>query len=70
MNARTRNLFDSVFLVIPPPLPPPSIVYRLNNNIFDKNIFKLQWFKEYLFCRLDSDPKRKDWRDNVSKVAA
>ena len=24
----------------------PSIVHRLNKNIFDQSMFKLQWFKE------------------------
>ena len=49
----------------------PSIVHRLNKNIFDQNVFKLQWFKEYLFCRLDRNLESKeDLRQNISKVAA
>ena len=46
----------------------PSIVHRLNKNIFDQ---KLQWFKDYLFCRLNPNPEGKeDLRDNIPKVAA
>ena len=49
----------------------PSIVHRLNKNIFDQKVFKLQWFKEYLFCRLNPNPESKeDLRENISKVAA
>ena len=34
-------------------------------------MFKLQWFKEYLFCRLNPNPESKeDLRKNISKVAA
>ena len=59
-NARTKNMLDSVFLV-----------HRLNKNIFDQNMFKLQSFKEYLFCRLNPNPETKeDLRENISKVAA
>ena len=47
------------------------IVHRLNKNIFDQNMFTLQWFKEYLFCRLNPNPESKeDLRENISKVAA
>ena len=61
-SARTKNLFDSVFF------SRPSIVHRLNKNIFDQ---KLQWFKDYLFCRFNPNPEGKeDLRDNISKVAA
>ena len=49
----------------------PSIVHRLNKNIFDQNVFKLQWFKGYLFCRLNPNPESKeDLKENISKVAA
>ena len=49
----------------------PSIVHRLNKNIFDQNVFKLQWFKEYLFCSLYPNPESKeDLKENISKVAA
>ena len=34
-------------------------------------MFKLQWFKDYLFCRLNPNPESKeDLRENISKVAA
>ena len=42
-----------------------------NENIFDQNMFKLQWFKEYLFYRLNLNPESKeDLRENISKVSA
>ena len=34
-------------------------------------MFKLQWFKDYLFCSLNPNPESKeDLRENISKVAA
>ena len=34
-------------------------------------MFKLQWFKEYLFCELNRNPESKeDLRENISKVEA
>ena len=34
-------------------------------------MFKLQWFKGYLFCRLNPNSEnKKDLRENNSKVAA
>ena len=43
----------------------------LNENIFQQNMFKLQWFKDYLFRRLNPNLEREeDLRKNISKLAA
>ena len=53
------------------PVPAQKVCSQANKTIFDQNMFKLQWFKEYLFCRLNPNPESKeDLRENISKVAA